>query len=573
MTMTDLSLNECIPLFISQSTISTEVNNTGTWRFVRPIYQEKTAPCSQACPAGQDIPRIEMLAKSGMFEQAWQTILLENPLPAVCGRVCFHPCERACNRQDFDEAVAVHCLERFIGDKAIAENYPVPDPSELEASAPRIFDKHIAIAGSGPAGLSAAWFLSRLGYRCTIFEADIKPGGLLRWGIPEYRLPKRVLKAEIARIIAQGVQIQCKTPIDESFLKNATSRFDALFIACGYCRPIRMNIAGEELMQDGLKFLHDIRIQGHDCQLPGNTAAVIGGGNSAIDVARSLMRLGIQATIIYRRRREDMPAFAHEIEMAIREGVKLVELSAPIRIEAKNSGLQMTLQKMKAIPSDQGKAQIVPDGNLSETLSVHQIFRAIGAEPGENWMIPGNAELLKIENDLPIVFGGDLVTPTKSVTDAIGSGKQAAMILDTFFRQGRDAIEQKLAFCRIGSGSSLSMEIYLGGKRKDRSPSVVAFKDLVTDYFQPVERTPLPLSRGEYDEVEQTISSEAAEKESARCFNCGICNECDNCRVFCPEVAVIADEHREINLKYCKGCGICVTECPRNAMSLEEEVA
>ncbi len=150
--MTDLSLNECIPLFISQSTISTEVNNTGTWRFVRPIYQEKTAPCSQACPAGQDIPRIEMLAKWGMFQEAWQTILRENPLPAVCGRVCFHPCERACNRKDFDEAVAVHCLERFIGDKAIAENYPIPEKTAQDNG------KQIAIAGSDPAGLSAAWF-------------------------------------------------------------------------------------------------------------------------------------------------------------------------------------------------------------------------------------------------------------------------------------------------------------------------------------------------------------------------------------------------------------------------------
>ncbi len=326
-------------------------------------------------------------------------------------------------------------------------------------------------------------------------------------------------------------------------------------------------------MQDGLTFLQDTRIQGHDCQLSGNSAAVIGGGNSAIDVARSLIRMGIQATIVYRRRREDMPAFAHEIEMAIKEGVKLVELSAPIRIEAENGGLQMTLQKMKAIASDKGKAQIVPDGNLTETISVHQIFRAIGAEPGENWMIPTNAELLKIENDLPMVFGGDLTPPTKSVTDAIGSGKHAAMLLATFFKQGRDAIEQKLASCCIGNGSSLSMEIYLGGKRKDRSPSVVAFKDLVTDYFQPLERVRQPIAPLSPDEVEQTLSPEAAEKESARCFNCGICNECDNCRVFCPEVAVIANEHREINLKYCKGCGICVTECPRNAMSLEEEVA
>lgn len=566
-------MTECIPLSISQSSISTEINNTGTWRFVRPIYQEKTAPCSEACPAGEDIPKIEMLASRGMFKEAWQTILAENPFPAVCGRVCFHFCEGSCNRTEFDSPLAVHCLERFLGDKGIAEKFSIPE-SAFENNG-----KRVAIAGSGPAGLSAAWFLSRLGYCCDIFEADSKPGGLLRWGIPAYRLPKRTVKDEIARIIAQGVQIRCKSPISESFLKDAKGHYDAVFIACGYGSSVRMNIPGEDLMRDGLELLHQIRSSDDPACMSG-TAAVIGGGNTAIDVARSLLRVGVKPVMVYRRRKEDMPAFAHEVEMALREGIELMELSAPIRIEQQNGQFLLTLQKMKAIPSESGRAQIVPDGNKTEILAVNQVFRAIGAEAKENWLIPPKENTLKLshcmftEQELPVIFGGDLSNPIKSVTDAIASGKQAAMALDTFFKNGRHAIEEKLAACRVGSGTALSMEIYLGGTRKYRNPHTVSFEEVVTDYFQPADRVQ-PQSKNilSFEDIEHTLDSDSALDEAKRCFNCGICNDCDNCRLFCPEIAVFADECREINLKYCKGCGICVTECPRNAMSLEEEAA
>jgi len=564
-------MTECIPLFISQSSISTEINNTGTWRFVRPVYQEKTAPCSDACPVGEDIPKIEMLASRGMFKEAWQTILTENPFPAVCGRVCFHFCEGSCNRAEFDSPIAVHCLERFLGDQAIAQKFPIPE-SAFENNG-----KRVAIAGSGPAGLSAAWFLSRLGYSCDIFEADGKPGGLLRWGIPAYRLPKRTVKDEIARIIAQGVQIRCKSPISESFLKDAEGHYDAVFIACGYTNPIRMKIPGEDMIRDGLELLHQIRSSDEPACMSG-TAAVIGGGNTAIDVARSLLRLGVKPVIVYRRRKEDMPAFAHEVEMAIREGIELTELSAPIRIEHQNGQFLLTLQKMKAIPSESGRAQIIPDGNKTEMLAVNQAFRAIGAEAKENWLIPPKENTLKlshctfIEQEMPVIFGGDLSNPIKSVTDAIASGKQAAMALDIFFKQGR--IEETLAGCRVGSGTALSMEIYIGGARKYRNLHTVSFEEVVTDYFQPADRVQ-PQSKNilSFADIEQTLDSDSAIEESKRCFNCGICNDCDNCRLFCPEIAVFADDLRQINLKYCKGCGICVTECPRNAMSLEEEAA
>ncbi len=195
--------SETMPIFISRSHISTEINKTGSWRFVRPRYEDKTAPCSAACPAGEDIGRIEMLAAKGLYKEAAETILRENPLPAVCGRVCFHPCESACNRQTFDEAVAMHCLERFLGDVAFLEE------DRLCIDRLPAKGKRVAIIGSGPAGLAAGWFMTRLGFECDLFEAKSKPGGLLRWGIPRYRLPEDILEKEIKRIENQGVTIHC----------------------------------------------------------------------------------------------------------------------------------------------------------------------------------------------------------------------------------------------------------------------------------------------------------------------------------------------------------------------------
>ncbi|MDM8551983.1 FAD-dependent oxidoreductase [Desulfobacterales bacterium HSG2] len=571
---------EEIPLFISRSLVSTEVNKTGSWRFVCPEYDEKTAPCSAACPAGEDIPRIEMLVARGMFREAYETILNENPFPGVCGRVCFHPCEGSCNREGFDQSVGIHHLERFVGDMAIQEGYLVPRRSRPGMSSG---GGRIAIAGAGPAGLAAAFFLTRLKYRCDVFEAETEPGGVLRWGIPSYRLPDDVLKKEIDRIVSLGVNIYCKKPVTQNFLEEIKGRYDAVFIGCGYGRSIQMNIPGEAMADDGLEFLCNIR-KGKAVSACG-VAAVIGGGNTAIDVARSLVRLGSKPVLAYRRRREDMPAFGHELEMALKEGVELKELIAPIRMKAERGNIALHLQKMKLAGSGKdGRARVVPDGKKTVTMKVQQVFTAIGAEPGENWYVPPKKQdnILSLshctlmDEEMPMVFGGDLTNPVKSVADAIASGKEAAMALDTLFRKGRDAVEERLASCRVGDSGSLSMEIYMEGDRKNRNPHIVSFDEINADYFQPAERkTPRSLSPDEssrsFSETEQTFTKESATEESERCFNCGICNDCDNCRLFCPELSVLIDNTRRINLDYCKGCGICVVECPRNAMSLEKE--
>jgi len=231
--------------------LTTESNKTGSWRFLRPRYDEKTSPCSANCPAGEDIARIEMLATQGLFKEAWETILLENPFPSVCGRVCFHPCEDRCNRRDFDDAVAIHSLERFLADTAI--RYGIKP--ELEKRAPR--KERIAIVGSGPAGLAAAWFLSLLGYSCQVFEASGEAGGVLRWGIPSYRLPLSALRHDIHQIEAQGVAILTGKPVTAELLSSLTKDHDAVFMGCGHGQGMPMNIPGENLqgVGEGLDFL------------------------------------------------------------------------------------------------------------------------------------------------------------------------------------------------------------------------------------------------------------------------------------------------------------------------------
>ncbi|UCD88429.1 MAG: FAD-dependent oxidoreductase, partial [Desulfobacterales bacterium] len=453
------------PLFISRSSLSTEINKTGSWRFMRPKYDEKTAPCSAACPAGEDIARVEMLAQKGLFKEALELLLMENPFPSICGRVCFHPCETACNRAELDAPVAIRRLERYLGD-ILVQDKMTPSVGKRPANG-----KKICIVGAGPAGLAAGYFFTYLGYACDIFEARTEPGGLLRWGIPEYRLPVAVLNHEIRRIEDFGVKIICEKPVDRHFFKTAKNRYDAIFIGCGHGRSMQMNIIGEHLAVDGLEFLDRLKrgeINAFDAEI-----AVIGGGNTAVDVARSLVRLGARAMIVYRRRKQDMPAFQSEVKMAVKEGVKIMELFAPVQITADGEGFVLTLQKMKTtgLVSDRSRARVAPDGGSTQRLKVDKIFTAIGAEALEPWQLPSSpsAKTLELDNctitldDVPYVFGGDLVNAEKSVADAIASGKQAAIAMDILFKDGLRSISSRLASCHVGDGPALSMESYMEG--------------------------------------------------------------------------------------------------------------
>lgn len=571
-------------LLIPCSHLSTESNKTGSWRFLRPRYDEKTAPCSAACPAGEDIGRVEMLTAQGQFKEAWETILAENPFPAACGRVCYHPCETVCNRKEFDEAIAIPTLERFLAD--IAARYHLePDLDRLSAKEPRV-----AVVGAGPSGLAAAYFLSRLGYRCDVFEAMPEPGGVLRWGVPEYRLPRAVLQAEVEQIEKTGCTLHCGHKISRSFQKKARDRYDAIFMGCGHARIPRLGIPGESLpgVSDGLAFLKEIRLE-RPPRLDG-PVAVIGGGNTAIDVARSVQRLGGQAILIYRRRRQDMPAFGNELEMALEEGIELRELRSPVHIEAGADQYRLQLQHMQVVAQDQdGRARVEPLPAGTETLTVTRVFTAIGLQAAEEWYNPPpagaaalrlhNTVLSHLEEEPVVVYGGDLAARLKSVVHAVASGKEAAMALDVLFSDGPAAIESRLEACRVGGGPSLSMEMYLAGPRCRRNPHIVDYAEINADYFQLRRRiVPPHLLKEEriqsFAEIDLKISADLAIREAKRCFHCGLCNQCDNCRLFCPDLAVIREttgEARHIDYDYCKGCGICVVECPRNAMVLEQE--
>lgn len=574
MTPEEKSVNG-IPLFYARSHMSTEINKTGLWRFVRPRYDEKTAPCSVACPAGTDISRIEMQISRGLFKEAGETLLRENPFPSACGHVCFHPCEAFCNRNEWDEPVAIQHLERFLGDTVLSNRKesamnPLPDNG-----------KKVAIVGAGPAGLSAAYFMAELGYTCEVFDQHPEPGGILRWGIPGFRLPASILKNEIQRIERQGVKIHCQKPVTRDFLNNEEGRFDAIVMACGHTKPLEMKIPGAEKAIEGLEFLHRVRKN----QASGfrGSSVVIGGGNTAVDVARSLVRVGTKPVLVYRRRKKDMPAFQHEVNMAIKEGVEIIELVAPLQIQEQKGGYLLTLQRMKTSGRDEmGRANVVPDGSGNQTMSVRNVFSAIGAEAGNSWYLPADnagkslslTHTIFTVDDRPVIFGGDLTNQIKSVADAIASGKQAAMALDIYFKKGWEAIEENIDDCRVGDGPALSMEIYRSGDRKKRNPHIVLFDEINTDYFESFSRVPAIHGRNDTrlsTEPEPALPTEAAINEAERCFNCGICNDCDNCWLFCPEVAVGRGEKRVIDLDYCKGCGICVVECPRNAIVLEEE--
>lgn len=566
-------------LLIPLSCITTEGNKTGSWRFLRPRFENKTAPCAVKCPAGEDIPRIEMLITQGEFKEAWETILTENPFPAVCGRVCFHPCEGFCNRGNYDEPIAIHTMERFLADTAFRYDFH-PSAKDVPKK-----DKRIAILGGGPAGLAAAWFLTRLGYPCDIYDAADELGGVLRWGIPAHRLPKDALRQDIRRLEEAGVGIFTNKQVDESFFLDKGDVHAAFIVATGHGRGQQMGIPGEASALEGLDFLREIREEKPvSC---GGTTAVIGGGNTAIDVARSVIRLGGKAVIYYRRRRQDMPAFDEEIQMALEEGAEIVELRAPVEMKSDGNQTTLLLQGMVVSGEESHRARVVPDTTVIESVRVDRVIRAIGAGPAEPWMHAPQAGqdvqrlshccMVLNKGNKPVLYTGDLTNEIKSVTHAIASGKQAAIALDVLFTVGEAAISQRLDNCRIGNGEAHSMEIYAGGIRKERSSHVVEFSEINTDYFTFTPRIKPPRllleeRRSSFSEIVLKISAGIAIEEAGRCFNCGLCNGCDNCRIFCPDFAVIKDEEiRSINYDYCKGCGICIVECPRNAMSFEEE--
>ncbi len=360
---------------------STEVIETGKWGFQKPHTAFMTAPCQEACPAGIHIPQFLYLTQEKMYDEALFTILRENPLPGVCGRVCFHPCEASCNRAQYDESVSIHAMERFVSDVTSNQIQNIQLHSSRNS-------KKVAVVGAGPAGLSCAYFLSLLGYHTTIFEAQKEPGGVMRWGIPEYRLPKSILRKEIQRILSLPIEMRTGVRVGKDILFDELDPFDAIFLSpgAGMNAPLFMKGGDSERVWKGGEFLE--RINSKEKINLGKETIVIGGGNTAMDVARSALRLGSKVTIAYRRTRNEMPAIQDEIVEAEGEGVRFEFLVQPVKINmTKKKRVAVTFQRMKLTSPDQGnRPKPIPVKGDFLTLETDSLITAVGELVDLSWI-------------------------------------------------------------------------------------------------------------------------------------------------------------------------------------------
>ena len=555
---------------------SSDITQTGKWGFQKPETVFMTAPCQEACPAGINIPQFLYFANEGMYGEALLTILKESPFPAICGRVCFHPCEANCNRARFDESVSIQAMERYVSDATSNERIELFPLSKGNS-------KKVAVAGAGPAGLSCAYFLSLLGHRVTIFEAKKELGGVMRWGIPGYRLPKLMLKREIQRILSLPIEIKAGIRIGRDVLFDELNGFDAIFLSPGAGINTSLSIPGEKLGQvwKGGEFLE--RINSREKIKLRKETMVIGGGNTAMDVARSASRLGSRVTVAYRRTRDEMPAIRDEIEEAEGEGVHLKFLIQPVKVSLhKDKRLAVKFQCMKLNrPDKSGRPRAVPLKGKFIMLETDHLVMAVGEKVDLSW-IPD--ELIRnglIEkNPSPKIFaGGDAVDQPRTIVTAISAGKRAAISIDSFLR-GEDG-ESMLSKVKVGSKGSLSMEAYLRGRENGNWPEakkVVGYEKINTLFFEPSKRAPVRKRNRarvvkDFSEVNLGYSAKEAKSSASRCFSCGTCNYCYNCYYFCPEGVISIDPaegRKTIDFDHCKGCGTCAKTCPRSVVEMRE---
>ncbi len=536
------------------STGTTEVNLTGGWKSVRPVYQEKRPPCQEGCPAGEDIPRYMRAVQRGDYDEGWRLIMEENPFPAVMGRVCYHPCETPCNRGSYDEPVAIHAVERFLGDYGLAHRLQVH-----VAGPPR--SERIAIIGGGPAGLSAAYHLAHHGYGVTIFEAQAEPGGVLRWGIPPYRMPRDVLRREIARLESLGVVVRSGLAVGRDVPWKALDEYQAALLATGLPRSRHVLDLGPgvEGLYDGLEFLRHVA-QGTFSKV-GRRVVVVGGGNVAIDVARSAVRLGAgEVSLVCVEPEEAMPAHSGEIQEAALEGVKFLcgfAVRHPIVTNGRITALEVARVRFLGREPN-GGVRFEPEKGTLIPLVADTVIQAVGQETDLDFLPRELTEAGRLATDgwgrlrQTMVFAaGDVMTGAARVVDAIGTGKRAARGIH-----------------RLLTGESLL----------DLDDPVLAVQvgDLNLLYFAPAPKTPIPhlpveSRAASMAEVNHGWDAGQASAEADRCFNCGVCTGCDNCVVFCPDVAIRrsgSPYSYDVLDQYCKGCGICARECPRHVITM-----
>lgn len=521
---------------------------TGPVRVRRPIYLDLLPPCNNACPAGENIQAWLAKVTEGDDRGAWEILVQENPMPAVHGRVCYHPCESNCNRGKLESPVSIHAVERYLGDLALAEGWPIPAPSMSTGL-------RILVVGAGPAGLSCAYHLRRLGHTVVIHEAGPVAGGMMHFGIPAYRLPRNILDGEVARIIDMGVELVLNHKVADLDEEMKTGKFDAAFLAIGAGLGKKTAIPSRDAgkILDAVSFLKDVEM-GEAPKL-GRRVAIYGGGNTAMDAARVARRLGVEPLIIYRRDRDHMPAHDFEAEEALEEGVKIHWLRTIKSIE----GGQIQVEVMQL--DDSGRPQ--PTGEL-ETLDADDLILALGQETDTSFL--RNVEGLEFQEDgvvlvdpsmmtgHPGIFaGGDMAPSERTVTIAVGHGKKAARNIDRYLRQDKaDPAPMK----SIAELERLRLWFFADAAARIQS------------------LTPLAERTTSFGEVVQGLTQEDAHFEARRCFSCGNCFECDGCFGACPEDAIVKlgpGNRYEVNFDRCTGCGTCFDQCPVHAISLVPE--
>jgi len=441
------------------SVANTLYNKTGTWKYVQPIYLNKTPPCNAGCPAGEDIEGWLSLVGKGELQEAFELLLSENPFPAACGRICYHPCEKACNRGKFDQPLSINSLERFLGDYGIKQGASFPPATERKRD-------RIAIIGSGPAGLTSAYHLANLGYQITLFEASDQLGGSLRSRYPRERLPEEVVEAEIERIVKKGIEARVRTKIGEDIpFENLQREYQAILLATGDQKSEILKAEKGKAILSGLEFLENTKVK---------------------------------------------------------VGVKL------------EGGIAIIGEKE------------IPEKKVRSTPRI--MTNPMGAT-----------------HERGVFACGDITFIPRAINHEVGSGKRAAIAIDSYLR-GED-LNKKIEIIKVGEGVSVSMRSYLTGTVKGVN-TIVKFEDLNLEYFEEKPRflEPEMFAKG------APVKEEIAHQEAERCFHCGVCNQCDNCYIYCPDLAIQRRKDSQgywINYDYCKGCLICVHECPRNALSYE----